>query len=762
MTPSRRSLLVLFLLLAALAAFSSTEVMAQPATLRGFVTSRADGQPLPGVNVALRARDGQLYGSAADGDGFYAIARIPAGTYQVQASFVGFAPFTDTLTLGPGEIRTFNVALDEAAGELGEVVVETERETAGAASNTAGLQSVRPQDIELVPTPDISADLVNYLVTMPGVVSGGDRGGQLFIRGGEPSQNLVLLDGMQVYQPFHVVGFFSAFPSEIIQNADIYAGGYGGRFGGRLSSVLDVSTRTGNKKRFAASATVAPFVSTALLEGPLWPGKLSALVSIRESVIEQGAARLIDEPLPFRFGDRFAKLHANLSESSQLSVSAISTSDRGRLGLGDTAPEPGTDPTDEVRWTNQAVGGRFLLLPANMPIFAEVLLSLSRLDNQFGPAADPTRKSTIQHVGFSTNVTQYLGALDVNWGLFLGTSTLESALGGQFQNLSTEREFITEAGGYLEPEYTFANGLRVTPGLRLHAFPSKSRTFVEPRFRFVWNTGVHRFSGAAGVYHQEITGVNDRRDAGDVFTAWTSSPLGLVPQAIHVLGGYHVSPARWLDLSVEGFYKKLDRLVVPEWTAFPRLTTRLQRADGSVRGADVRAEVSLPAFYGFVSYGYAKVDYDAAIRALQLRENVDAVRYSPPHDRRHQVNVVASTTVYGFALSARWQLGTGLPFNEALGFDQFVLLDSLIHLPTEPGQQRVIYEWPYTGRLPAYHRLDVSVDRTFELGRAALTVQGSVINVYDRRNLFYLDLFTLRRVDQLPLLPTFGLKLAFQ
>src|SRR5690606_15472361 len=181
--------------------------------------------------------------------------------------------------------------------------------------------------------------------------------GQLLVRGGEPSQNLVLLDGMLVYQPFHLVGFFSAFPSEVLQSADVYAGGYGGRYGGRLSSVIDITTRTGNKQRFAGAVTLAPFVSSARVEGPLWPGKVSALVSVRESVIEQGAARLIDEPLPFTFGDRFAKVHANLSESSQLSVSAISTHDRGRLGLPPEA-NPGTASEDEVAWTNEAVGGR--------------------------------------------------------------------------------------------------------------------------------------------------------------------------------------------------------------------------------------------------------------------------------------------------------------------------------------------------------------------------------------------------------------------
>ena len=101
----------------------------------------------------------------------------------------------------------------------------------------------------------------------------------MFIRGGEPTQNLVMLDGMQVFQPFHIVGFFSAFPSDIINTADVYAGGYGGKYGGRLSSVIDITARTGNKRRLVGALTAAPFVSSIRLEGPLLPGKISFLAS---------------------------------------------------------------------------------------------------------------------------------------------------------------------------------------------------------------------------------------------------------------------------------------------------------------------------------------------------------------------------------------------------------------------------------------------------------------------------------------------------
>ncbi|MDX1741159.1 MAG: TonB-dependent receptor, partial [Rhodothermales bacterium] len=501
---------------------------AQTATLRGFVVDDEGGESLFGVNIILRSADGSVRGAATDTEGFYIVTRIPPGTYAFSASFIGFTTETDTIRFSGDETVTRNVRLEVSQAEMEEVVIEADRVRQPAAV-TAGLQSVSPQDIELIPAPDVSADLVNYITTLPGVVSTGDRGGKLFIRGGEPTQNLVQLDGMLVYQPFHIVGFYSAFPADIVRNADIYAGGFGARFGGRLSSVVDVSTRNGNKRRLNAAATVAPFVSSARIEGPIVRDRLSVILSARQSIIDQGAANIIDQNLPFRFGDQFAKLHASLSSTSQIAITGLHTSDRGVVGVREELADIDSDTTDQVAWDNLAVGTRFIVLPSRMPVFAEILLSISQLDQEFGPRSDPVRSSSISMFNGSANVTYFTERADVHWGLFIQSSELDSDLGGQFQNVETEKEFVTEAGFYVEPEIRVTDDLVLRPGLRLHSVPSKAKTFFEPRFRVVWTRGIHQLSGAFGQYHQQIVGLNDRRDAGEVFTAWSGAPLGLVP-----------------------------------------------------------------------------------------------------------------------------------------------------------------------------------------------------------------------------------------
>lgn len=740
---------------------------AQKATLRGFVTDAEDGQAFQGVNVYLETVQGELFGGASTNvDGFYAISRIPPGRYVLHASFIGYQSVTDTLTLAADETITRSISMHVDASELGEVVVESEQD-AGAATSTAGLQVVRPEDIARVPTVDVSADLVGYLQTLPGVVSGGDRGGQYFVRGGTPTQNLALLDGMIVYQPFHIIGFYSAFPADIISEVNLYAGGFGAEYGGRLSSVVDVAAHEGNKQRYAGSVAVTPFLTSALVEGPLWPGRVSLLASWRESLIEQAGPAVVGQELPYRFGDRFAKVHATVSPSFRLSVAGLQTHDRGVITPGEDEDEltVSAGKTGEAIWENEAYTGRFLFLPAGFPMLGELQLGFARLRNEFVSDDELQRFSSVSEFDARVEFNYFLRATDVNAGLFLRTARLEYQLNDLFEGFDENDEYVTEVGFFMEADMRLAPGLSVTPGLRVQSFPSLGRTSVEPRARAVWRiggeTGRHELSAAWGLYHQGLVGLNDRRDAGNVFTAWVAPERGHdVPSAQHYIAGYRVEPVRGLQFSVEGFYKMLGDVRVPDWAVTPNFQTALQTADGTVRGVDLRLELTKGAFYGYASYGYAAVEYDAVFTAL----GEAPTHYSPPHDRRHQVNALGSLSVWDFDVSLRWQFGSGQPFSEAMGFDTWVPLpDPSADVGEEPGIRRVLYLSPYEGRLPTYHRLDASLERTFPVSRnVGVTMQASVINIYDRSNLFYLDLFTLRRVDQLPLIPSLGLKVAFK
>ncbi|MFB3131868.1 MAG: carboxypeptidase regulatory-like domain-containing protein [Rhodothermales bacterium] len=733
------------------------QARAQNAVVRGFVTDAANGEALQGVNVVLENAAGDLRGMATTGDGIYGITRVPPGHYQLRASFIGFQTYVDTLDLAANERLTVNIELLLDETELGEIVVEGIEET-GAARMTAGLQTVRPKDIELVPMPDVSGDLANFLTTLPGVVTIGDRGGQLFIRGGEPSHSMVLIDGMYVHQPYHILGFYSAFPSDIIRQADVYTAGYGAEFSGRIASVIDIHSRNGNKRRYAGAVSVAPFVSGVRLEGPLVKDRVSFLGSWRHSVIEQAAQHYVPQELPYDFGDTFGKIHAIISRNSQLSFTVLQTHDRGTLGQ-----ESEDRLLEEVRWKNTAYGLRYVILPRALPFVAEMLLSISEMQTELGPREDPVRWSRVRGFNYAVNMTNFFPRAEWKWGLFWRAPEITSLLGGVYQNVEFGFSRRHKAGIYVEPDFYVTDELRMRLGVIAQLFPGQDQGgIIEPRMRLVWQKGRHEISAAAGLYHQELFGLNDRRDATNVFTAWRSAPTDNLSRATHLLLGYRVTPLPGLEIAAEGFYKRLRNLFIAEWTSFPRFTTRLQRADGRVVGLDLRLEVRRPHFYGYINYGLASVEYEAKQASLALWYGSETLKFHPPHDRRHQLNVLGSTTLGGFDVSLRWNFGSGRPFNRLFGFDGFVLMNGVQDLFTVTDDQRVIYERPFQGRLPTYHRLDVSVERRFDFSGFDLTVQVGAINLYDRRNLFALDLFTLERSDQLPFVPTVGLKIEVQ
>ncbi|MEL6445632.1 MAG: TonB-dependent receptor [Bacteroidota bacterium] len=753
--------------MALLVATFATTVQAQPITnsVRGFVTDEENGLALPGATVGLFSLanpNATPTQTVTDGDGVFQLVGRFAGRYTLRVSFVGYETSIDTLLLGQQSFVNVTVAL--VPGQtLGEVQVEAD---GGAASVEAGRQSIRPQDLARIPTPDLSGDLASYLQALPSVVAVGDRGGGLYVRGGTPPQNLVLMDGALVYQPFHIVGFFSAFPEDLVANTEFYAGGFGARYSGRIASVLDVTMREGNYQRFAGSGSASPFLLSAQAEGPITPGVLSVIGSVRASVIEQTGS-LYGEDLPLRFGDVYVKLTRAEAETGRCSLTGLYTFDEGQV-------DPRDPDGDVFGWNNAALGGRCVLLPRNVPYEFETSASVSYVSNSVGTSARPERESSALLFNAEAHLTHLRPRLRLSGGLFTRTDDLNYRLGGQFVGISADEKRLLASGGYVEAEWQASYGLTLQPGLNITTFYGDYPASLEPRIRMNWQPwgvdGPTQISGAAGVYRQTVNGISDERDAGSVFLAWLPNPLAEEQdpdnainvsdepaEALHAMVGIQqqIGPFK---LVAEGYGKRLRNLAVPIWSALARFTTSLTPAEGTVYGIDARLEWQRGPFYAFVGYGLAETEYTIQQAPLSGDGPVGPQTYNPPHDRRHQVNALASLELGGFEASVRWQYGSGLPFTRPFGFDTYVPFFPLPDVTETFGIPRVLYREPFNGRLPAYHRLDVSVSRTFEFGPGDLSVQVGAINVYDRANLFYFDIFTVRRVDQLPLLPFLGVK----
>ncbi len=719
-------------------------------SVRGFVTDVERG-PLAGVNVALQRIEGsvpvgRLRGAVTDAQGYYEVAGLSAGIFVARATFVGYVVGLDTLAVADGP-TTWSPVLTAEAEALGEVVVQAE---GGAADVSGGLQRIRPADLARVPTPDVAGDLATYLQSLPGVVTLGDRGGGLYVRGGTPSQNLVLIDGAPVYQPFHAIGFFSAFPEDLVGSVDFYAGGYGARYTGRVSSVIDVSVREGNYERVEAAGSVGPFVVAARGEGPIRRGSSSWLASARLSVIDALAPALLGEEVPLRFADVLVKT-SRADRSSRCSATALFTHDRGAL-------DPEAD--DAFLWWNGVLTGRCVFAPPELAGRLDVSSSLSTVHNEIGPrrgAGDRERTSDATEARIAVDLTRPVGSARLRYGLTASFYSTAYQLGETFARTREEADVVLGAAAYAEAEWAPGRTLAVTPGVAVTLRPYTFTLGLEPRLRVEWTPADDEgltVAAAGGLYRQSLVGIVDERDAGSPFIAWAGPPLD-APEttALHALLGGSAPVGQGVRLGAEAYVKTMRDLPVPIWSALAEFTTTLALADGVSYGADVRAEWARGPAYTYVAYGYGSTEYTAGQDNFGVWYGEPLQRYAPPHDRHHQVQAAGQVRLGGVELGARWQYGSGLPYTRPFGFDTFVPPRGLPDVRTDPGARRVLFERPYNGRLPVYHRLDLSVGREVPLGRAALDLQVGLINTYGRDNVFYYDVFRARRVDQLPLVP---------
>jgi hypothetical protein len=753
----RYGLFLLFLLLI-------PEAAAQQAILRGFVTDAMSEQPLQGATVALRTDGRLLQGTATDGDGYFVLNRVAPGAYEFEISYIGYTTHRESLDLSAGDVREFRVALAVRAADLDEVVVEAEAE-GGITTVAAGLETVVPAAIKRVPVPGVSGDLASYLQTVPGVTVQGDRGGQFFVRGGAVDQNLALLDGLPVYLPFHILSFYSAFPEELVDRAAFYTGGFGARYGGRTSSILDVTARNGNKQNVAGSLSLAPFLSSATIEGPIVDGRVSAILSVRQSFVEEMIPDLFGQRMPYRFGDRFGKIHALLGGSHELSFTFLDTDDRGDIAgskksvFGEAEASAKNDST-EVAWDNRVFGGTWIYRSNRLPIVTRLTAGRSEMSNAFGPDGNPERVARVESSEASLRLEWLLQRGEAAVGATYRRADLGYELDDLFTEYTSSQVELNELLAYVETGLDlFGEKAHINPGLHMYSLPDRSRTWIDPRFRVsVWPTGREgRFqvNAAWGIYHQAISGLTDERDLGNLFTAWIVSPDDQeVMQSMHGILGGNVRIRPWLSGAVEGFYKDYQHITAPIFSPFPRFTTTLQEASGAAYGADVRLNLENRPFWlesvldGTVSYTWSTVEYEAG-----------PYTYHPAHDRRHQFNALLHAQKGEVGLTLQWQYGSGLPFTESGGFDVWYLLTPDVDVETEAGVDRIVYAEPFNGRQPTYSRFDLWIERRVDRGRYIATLRAGALNLLNRKNLFYYDLFTFSRVDQLPLIPSVGFKL---
>jgi len=343
--------------------FCISSASAQNANIRGFVYESESGEPVIFNSVILK---GTTFGAQTDVNGYFSITKLPAGSYTMLITMLGHDTVKENITVKDNEISTKKFFLKKSSVKLKEFEISAEKKEQRTEVRTS-VTKITPQDIKKIPSVGGEPDIAQYLQVLPGVVFTGDQGGQLYIRGGAPVQNKVLLDGMIIYNPFHSIGLFSVFDADYIRNADVYTGGFGAQYGGRISSIMDITTRDGNKKRISGKVGATTFGSKILLEGPIKKakeeggGSSSFLLSYKNSFLEQSSKLIYNyvdtAGLPFNFNDFYGKVSLNSANGSKINLFGFNFGDRVNYKA-----------TSNLKWTSSGIGSNFVVIPSGSSV----------------------------------------------------------------------------------------------------------------------------------------------------------------------------------------------------------------------------------------------------------------------------------------------------------------------------------------------------------------------------------------------------------
>jgi len=776
---TKKILILSLLVLVSVLAFSQS-------TIKGFVYDKQSGEPVIFTNVFLHKTS---YGAVTDVNGYYSISGLPEGEYSLMVTSLGYDSLKIKVNLNKDQIVSRKLFLAKGSVQLNEFEVFSERQEAKTEVKMSVVK-ITAKQINKLPTVGGESDLAQYLQVLPGVIFTGDQGGQLYIRGGSPVQNKVLMDGMIVYNPFHSIGLFSVFETDIIRNADVYTGGFNAEYGGRISSIMDITTRDGNSKHFGGKTSISPFGGKLILEGPIVKPKkqgdsyISYIISGKSSFLDKSSKLLysyIDTAgLPFNFTDIYGKVSFSGDNGSKLNLFGFNY--RDRVNYRNIA---------DIEWENTGAGGNFVLVPLYSTVLVEGNFAYSKYDIIQSPPSDVDGVSSINERSSSIN--------GFNLGLDFTYFILENEIkyGVEVVGLSTEFKFLNslnreieqsqntnELSGYLKYKWSLGK-LIVEPSFRGQFYAAYNTFSPEPRLGIKYNLADRiRLKVAGGLYSQNLISANSDRDVVNLFYGFLTGSDDLqnnfteqdgsirpvkhkLQKANHYIVGIEYDLTKKVSVNLEAYLKDFTQLtnlnrnkIFDDNEKFED-KPEIQRKDfivetGKAKGIDLVVKYDYKRYYFWAVYSIGIIDRWDGLQS-----------YNPVFDRRHNVNLVGSMTFgknLNWELNGRWNFGSGFPFTQTQGFYELHTFSdgTGTDYTIDNGDLGIQYGALNAGRLPSYHRLDLNVKyKQLLTNDLELEANLGVTNAYNRQNIFYFDRITYDQVNQLPIMPSVGISLTF-
>lgn len=775
-----------FLLIAAML-FGRDYCLAQSAPCSGTLSERFSGEAIIGATVLVyRDSNGVAGGSVLTGArtnkfGFFSLPQLDYGRYVLAARAFGYTITPKAITISAETISTNILLTAERKIVRTDSVTVRGNRSGQVFAPSISIVDISTETVKKMPSLGGEPDIYRMIQLMPGVKIANEVSGGLYIRGGSPEQNLTLLDGIPVYNPLHLGGFLSTFNSDAISNTRLIKGAFPAEYGGRLSSVIDITMKEGTKEKISVSGGVSLLASRLLVEGPIGE-KASFMVSGRRTYLDLLLGLISGGQSPdYNFHDVNAKFNWTVSDNDRLFVS-------GYFGQDFLAPprNPGNEDglfyttwgnlTGQVRWTH---------------IFSPTLftkLALFSTSYNFGlDTYSRNRRTETKRFLFGINSRLHDYGVRAEAEIFpaqrhsiktgletvyhtFRTVAVDSVPRLDFQRNFTQGILSWETAAFIQDEWSPSPFLTTNIGVRVSHFQSGNYFFVEPRASGVLNI-TEQFSlniAAAGSSQFLHLLAQPNPNILVPTDAWFPSSERIRPaySTQYVFGGKYTNADEQLEIAAEIYYKTLQNLydyrdaltsgfVVP-------LESAITAGNGEAYGLEVFLQKSIGIFSGWIGYTLAWTN-------RTFPEINGGKTFFPRYDRRHDVSAVVSCTINEhWDFSATWVYGTGQAFS---------MPTSVVELPASHTassninnrdvQVLYVYSEKNGFRLPPFHKLDVNFTYKFQWLNLPFQLAISVYNVYSRQNpdnalLSYTSEGGKLVIQSLfPIIPTLGLRFTF-
>ena len=789
-------------------------------SISGFVRDDTSGEPISYANVFL---SNSTLGAATNQDGYFVISNIPVGKYEVNATMIGYGIFKQNIELSEGQPIRLDIRLNEEIIQTTEVLVTAERQKFERSMESSQI-SLDIREINSAPA-FIEPDVFRTLQMLPGVQTTSDFSSALYVRGSTPDQNLIMLDGIAVYNPYHLGGIFSTFNTDAIKEADFHAGGFPARYGGRMGAILNVLNREGNTRKVKGSANISLISSKGLIEGPLpsWRGmKGSWMISGRRTYFDTVIDALkipigqridgsdIYFQFPYYFYDYQVKINVDIDQDHRLTYSRFYGDDIVDFSFEETLESSGTNVNVKSEtgfgvkwpWGNHTNGltWRWIIAP---DLVAKTFFSHSRYRFDFELSAqdrntytytdstielfsdvtfrafDIIKDNTIEtaltwQAAQDHTVTGGFQVKDVNFDLGLDISIATQDTSLDFSLLSLVNN-TREIAIFAQDKWDVSEKLKFQFGLRSTHYNLHNNIYFDPRLSMKYHYSKDiAFKLNWGLYHQFLTTANNQDENLRLVELWLGIPKDKPASvAQHIISGLEYMSPKNIFYRLEVYHKDFDNLLTlkqentntVEGAESDSTTNEFWDTKGNSHGIELLIKKSSGKLNGWVGYTYARTKYYTDPSGWHY----------PNFDRTHTLNIVGNIELsQDLEFSAGLTRSSGNPYTKILGRLYEWEQDLYSNMVWYPYDSYIVGE-KNTERYDDYFRVDIGLTRKGgNIFGQEYDTYWQIMNLTQNLNILQYtydtntdpltgDQLGVRRrpVPMFPLIFTFGIKFEF-